>query len=99
MNISEYRSIRICVDCLFDHANGECGNETEHGCADQKGWPDWSGYYLTLGATTDECGHNLDVDDEAHAEDCEQHGFSWASCQWCGSTLGGDRFAATAWPA
>lgn len=28
--------------------------------------------------------------------DCDNHGFSWSDCDGCGSTLGGDRYAATA---
>lgn len=91
-------AIRICVDCLFDHANGECGNEAEHGCGAPTFADRWVGYQITLGAFTDDCGHADDADAEAHAEECERLGFSWSSCEWCGSSLGGDRFAAVAWP-
>ena len=88
--------IRICVDCLFDEANGECGNEPQHGCDSPTFADRWAGYHMTLGAFTDECGHA--DDDEAHAEECERLGFSWSDCEWCGSSFGGDRFAAVAWP-
>lgn len=87
MTIGERFSLDICSDCLLDLANGECGNEEQHGClnVDQRGvpvdWPDWTGYNVAI----DCCGE----------DDCGY--FSWSSCDYCGSTLGGDRHRATAW--
>ena|SRR5262247_1617336 len=90
----------ICTDCLLDMANGECGNETEHGCTDEvrtATWTGWRGGSATLGRFTDECGHDWHTQAEEHTEQCEQLGFSWSSCDMCGSSLGGDRHAATLW--
>jgi hypothetical protein len=38
--------------------------------------------------------HELEIADDC---ECEQEGFSWSSCDVCGSPLGGDRFAVTFW--
>lgn len=51
--MSESFSIDICVDCMLDLANGECGNEDEHGCNERSDWPDWSGYHIALGDLDD----------------------------------------------
>ena len=56
----------------------------------------WEGYELTLGSVDCEyCGSEArEVDDQI--EDCESW-FSMASCDGCGSRLGGSRFHAVAW--
>jgi hypothetical protein len=92
--------IDICQCCLLLLANGICCEPDDCGTADRlaQRWPatDW---HITLGKTTDECGHDWrdPEDQEAHSEGCEQHGFSWRACEGCGSNLGGDRYAATTW--
>ncbi len=38
--------------------------------------------------------HELQTEDDC---ECENEGFSWSSCDVCGSNLGGDRYAVTFW--
>lgn len=83
--------IQICTCCLFLHANGECC-EDENNCHDMFGsrWPDNA--ELTLG--------RLDHEEVCKGEcdgECGHAGFSWSSCDWCGSSLGGDREYAVVW--
>jgi hypothetical protein len=91
-------SIRVCVDCLMQLTNGECeyGDDTGErerthlaGMAKQLG-----DHNVTLGwrfseYPDDSCAHD--------GCECDQLGLSWSPCDGCGSTLGGDRYAATLW--
>lgn len=101
--------VRICVCCMLLLANGECcdGSDDNAPCGTperlatyETAGSDARAYHITLGQVTDECGHDLhdDVQSEEHTENCERFGFSWSSCDTCGSSLGGDRYAATVWP-
>lgn len=99
-----FSDVRICVCCMLLLANGECCAD-DCGTADRLAAYETSGtdartHHITLGRVTDECGHNLQDEkgSEAHTYECEQYGFSWSSCDTCGSGLGGDRYAATVWP-
>lgn len=85
-------SLSICVDCLFFLANGVENDETER--AAKRITRKWSATNITLGKLHDECEH---PDTDEDRTDCESLGFSWYSCDGCGSGLGGDRYAATAW--
>ena len=75
--------IMICDCCLFCHANGEDGCLDDDTCREglPSGWPE--GTTLTLG--------RLDGEEDDSA------GFSWQSCEWCDTPLGGDRSYAVAW--
>jgi hypothetical protein len=95
-------TLEVCVDCLSLLANGEVfdgdGNDVtkEHAAAMDREWPDTE---ITLGRMhSDEC---LRFSDYCEHTDSDRDGpepwFSWAQCQGCGSTLGGDREYATAW--
>lgn len=89
--------IRICRCCLLLSANGECCAVP---CAAQTTtWDIPPNGSVTLGRTTDECGHDLsdERESEAHSEECDNYGFSWRACDLCGDSLGGDRYAATLW--
>lgn len=86
--------LSVCIDCLLLHANGEIAPDRP----DTEPMPLCKiepGQSVTLGAIehTDGC---TDADREEGC-DCDQHGFRWSSCQGCGSTLGGDRFAMVLW--
>lgn len=94
MDRENITNLRICVDCLYVLANGV--DSDEQAIAAENMAKLWKNTNITLGALTDECGHN-DATSEEHAYNCEQLGFSWSPCDGCGSTLGGDRHAATAW--
>jgi hypothetical protein len=103
-----YSDIRICECCMFINANGESScdpmyMDEEGQCAHSRGMAESLAdgrHHLTLGQTTDECGHDLGTEggDEAHSEECERLGFSWWSCDLCGVSEGGERYAATLWP-
>lgn len=86
-----------CVDCLILLANGETS-------------PDWTeeetAEYLARVASRNPPGsvtlggdHSCRDSEGNIADDCEceQLGFSWQSCDVCGSNLGGDRHAVTFW--
>lgn len=91
--------ISICVDCLAFLANGTTGDspdakdDAEHAADMAREWG--VGTEITLGRMRelDESEEDFETD----AEDGHHDGFSWHPCQGCGSTLGGDRYAATAW--
>jgi hypothetical protein len=99
-----YSQLRICVCCVMIEANGE-------GCADpcptcdegglyEQAYAAEPGHVVTLGALTDECGHDLSDTDqvESHREECERFGFVAWGCDLCGSHLHGDKEAAVWWP-
>lgn len=83
--------VQVCGDCLHTAANGA---------------PDWDGYAATGHAeryrqATAANGAELvascpcaDHGDPETGEPCNRSGFSWWPCEWCGDTLGGDRFCA-----
>jgi hypothetical protein len=92
----------VCTDCMLMHCNGECGE-----------LPEGSPVPLCLLAGTDttmgmlleeheeECPNRLAGREACreHECDCETRSFSWSSCEGCGSPLGGERHALTAWVA
>jgi len=97
-------TLDICGDCLQLLANGEYDPElSEEECAEyaarvETGWP--SGQWeITLGVLESECNYCPNPDT---GEECESTGFTWSSCDLCGSSGprqgGGDRYHATAWP-
>ncbi|MCP4307341.1 MAG: hypothetical protein GY788_21215 [bacterium] len=96
----------VCADCLMFIANGDT---PEPACCDSHHWSDdsdhepvsadgwavsnldsWDGWNLIAGGC--ECEHCADDTGE---NPCEGW-FSWSSCEACGSSLGGDRYHATA---
>lgn len=87
-------AISVCECCMFVHANGEC-------CADDHEREPLNligdGRSVTMGLTEDEHAENCTPADREDGCDCESQGFSWQSCEGCGSSLGGDRFALTLW--
>lgn len=93
MAVETYK-MSICVDCMAHLANGECGSCHEESGHDRE----------PLSAVPAENNVSLGMFAEDHAPDCngedcdcENLGFSMSSCDGCGSTLGGDRYAATGW--
>ena len=92
--------LEVCVDCLQILANGDLGGveevrTTEEVVADMaRVWGDLLGQ-ITLGRTQEE-----DETEEEYEEATESESegwFSWSVCECCGSSLGGQRFYATAW--
>ena len=74
-------TVRVCVDCYFAAANGIDDTYAE--------WPD--GFREAwLAAVAREGGRVFDPVTDPEGDGCGS--FSWSPCQWCGSTLGGDRF-------
>lgn len=73
------QDIEVCPDCIFVSANGA---------------PDYEGYV--------ESGHAARYaqglkqwGDEPNTIDDSEPSFSWQACDFCGDTLGGDRFKAS----
>lgn len=86
--------ISVCACCMYVHANGEC-------CAEDHDREPLSliadGQSVTMGLSADEHSEHCRPIDRENGCDCEQLGFSWQSCEGCGSPLGGDRHALTLW--
>lgn len=101
MNDNTY-TIWVCRNCLFHHANGECGDchEPEH-----EGGEPWALWALaqmggvTMGMLYEEHACSEGDDDPADDCDCETDTFSMSSCEGCGSTYHGERHAFTVWEA
>lgn len=100
METKETYTIRVCQCCILCHANGECCTE-DHvheplGAIDAKDG-------LAMGLAAEEHSEECDVYKTGshpvdYECDCEHFGFSWSSCDGCGSPLGGDRYAMTVFP-
>lgn len=99
-----YTEHRICTCCESIIANAEgCHDAACLTCGGDDGGGRFAQMsrvhrgYLTLGAFTDECGH--EAVSEEHREQCESFGYQHMSCTWCGDYMHGDRVAAVFWPA
>ena len=81
-----HADLAVCGDCLSLLANGTVSDDLD-GAADEahaaRMDAQWPDVEITLGSV--------------EPTDNDGLGFSWSACQGCGSTLGGDRYAATAW--
>lgn len=88
--------ISVCQCCMLTHANGEC-------CDTHSEWLGWNadGHPLSRIDPMDglalggEHSEYCTEDDREAGCDCDQNGFSWSSCEGCGSHLGGDRYKMT----
>jgi len=79
MNGGDMIPLAVCVDCLQVAANGrDAGAEYAPGHSEA--------YAVAVAANG---GEPVPAFDEERG-----HWFSWSPCQFCGSTLGGDRFDA-----
>lgn len=86
--------LRICTCCMLVTANGECG---EH-CHDAEPLSKVeSGFHVTLGLLSEHHSCGRERGETVDECECEQLGFSMSPCDGCGSSLHGDRFAATLW--
>lgn len=78
-------TMSVCQCCMLVHANGECCDDDAH---DTEPWAQLpEGWHPAMGVED----HN-DGCDRDNCE-CGDLGFSWQSCDGCGSALGGDRYA------
>lgn len=97
--------LEVCTDCLQILANGSLGGDEEYRTTEEvvadmaRIWGNLLGQ-ITLGRLQEE------NETEEHYEEYlsgwgdgsdGNAGFSWSSCDGCGSSLGGDRYYATAW--
>jgi hypothetical protein len=84
--------ISACSCCMLTEANGECCGGEGHRDAPPLGRIAWP-ITVVNGGTHDRCANDPEwIGAEC---DCESLGFSWATCDACGSALGGDRYAMT----
>lgn len=85
----------VCSDCLLARES----EGTEH--PDREPWGEIpEGHTVTAGLLweehADDCANRAAGTWVAECE-CERQTFSWASCDTCGSTLGGERHAYALW--
>ena len=100
--------LEVCVDCLLILANGDLGGDeedrtTEEVVADIT--REWGGLLglvtgdvlgqITLGRIQEEDETETEFEENTQSED--EGWFSMSGCECCGSSLGGQRFYATAW--
>lgn len=83
----------VCECCMLVAANGECCAEPhEHQPLGEFG----PGERVALGTGEHTCKESArEYPCEPEECDCDVLGFSWSSCEGCGSPLGGDRYAVT----
>src|SRR2546430_1834848 len=89
--------ILVCQVCMLHHANGEWGDCYAEEGHDREPFNLYHPKDITMGLLDELHDCILDRDGSAIECGCEERGFSWSSCQGCGSTLGGSRYAFTAW--
>lgn len=85
--------ISVCQCCMLSHANGECCPDHTEECEFMPlAKIDTVAHSVAMGGE-----HRDNCTEEDHAEgcDCEDLGFSWGSCEGCGSPYGGDRYRMT----
>lgn len=89
----------VCVDCYVTEAYGAPSDDPDYkpdreplGLVDEA-------FELSSGMSREEHDEDCPNREEWLGEDCgcERQEFSWSSCDGCGSTLGGSRYALTVW--
>ncbi len=94
-------TIWVCTDCMIVHANGE--ENPDRRADEPETWALWDDdkYELAMGMSREEhndgCPNSNDDTWGREDCDCEELSFTWSSCDGCGSTLGGERYAFTYW--
>jgi hypothetical protein len=97
-------TIWVCMCCMLTDANGECCADDSHGGDGIEPWSDVNAQFeITMGLLAEEHHEECQVritggwlvDYEC---DCERREFSWSSCDGCGSSLAGSRYAFALWP-
>lgn len=85
--VKEWETLTVCGDCLMAAANGITDPYAVWG----DGFPErWQAANARHGSELVAA-----CSDETHPTGCVRDGFSWNACDWCGDTLGGDRFCAS----
>lgn len=92
----------VCVDCFLVHCNGECGELPEDAPVPLSKFAkdDQITAGLLLEEHVEDCPNRRAAGSDGireHECECETQSFSWESCDGCGSPLGGERHAVTAW--
>lgn len=88
----------VCQDCFFYFDDGEIPEHMSLAVA--LAWEaridrNIGSLEVHPGRSNKVCGHDLDIDHDQHAENCELKEFSWSVCDLCESSLGGSRHAIT----
>jgi hypothetical protein len=91
----EWYELSVCIDCICLIANGECDPDEMDRVSTALAQRH-AGWQLCAGGEHQEQCSNRDKVSGMDECDCEDLGFSWRSCDGCGSSLGGDRHQATA---
>jgi hypothetical protein len=98
--------LSVCENCMFTHANGECGEIHAYDCPMAEAIPEddrecncgarepWSAipdnWHPAMGVEEHSEYCEFETDGEC---DCENLGFSHSACDGCGDTHYGDRYA------
>ncbi len=96
----ESHRLEVCVDCLQILANGSLGGDEEYRTTEEvvadmaRIWEGNLGQ-ITLGRLQEEDETQEQFEENRDSED--EGWFSMSRCDGCGSSLGGDRYFATAW--
>lgn len=97
MAVESYPNLAVCSDCYLAAANG--AHSVEFGSAElmtdwRKGW---DAAVLRHGAPLEpSCVNDEHAENQWGEPSCHENStFSKSPCEWCGSTLAGDRHCAT----
>ncbi len=99
MKIIDHCNLDACGDCLFLVANGDTpeGDTGQLAEAIDAEWGQVSDRNAKFhGAAPNQLRWDLVCGGEHENPEGDDLGFSWSSCDCCGSTLGGSRHALTA---
>jgi hypothetical protein len=85
---------------MLTDANGECCADDSHGGDGIEPWSDVNAQFeITMGLLAEEHHEECQVRiTGGWLVDCERREFSWSSCDGCGSSLAGSRYAFALWP-
>lgn len=87
MPVTVHSEIWVCVDCMLDHANGECDPYRPEDLPEPWSAVDQSRFHVAMGGTHAEgCDRGDDNDC-----DCETDKFSTSRCEGCGDSHHGER--------
>ena len=100
MNVIDHSNLFACSDCLMFIANGDVPDENLDNWKPENidtQWGEVSEHTAKFyGASPNQLRWDIICGGEHENENGDDLGFSWSSCDCCGSSLGGSRHALTA---